>query len=125
MSLEDNILHVLDIMRSEQSQFIQRSDARLDRMEANCDLMRASIAEHGKEIAIVKERQTLHAKRISGITRALGKEQETTQRMRVDLIERTATKRAVLKIGKAVWDTKVFWFPVLLATLVYLGLVTR
>lgn len=105
MDRDDKIMMVLGEVRSD----VRNQNKRIRRMDRNIDVIRNSVQAQGIRMASLQ--CDARGKQISDLYKALGKEEESTQQIRIQLAEQTAVKRWWSGVGGAIWGTKSYWIP--------------
>lgn len=86
---------------------------RVVRIEANQDLLRASVEEHGRRIVALP--CDLRRRQIAGLARAVSRQSDSANKLELQLVEQQAVGKAISGAAQAVWAARGWWVPAVAA----------
>jgi precorrin isomerase len=116
MTIEEKVLYKLGEIVGEMRE--QRRDLR--RIRADSEMVKQALHQQGKALGELPCRE--HGRRISDLYESVGQVREDTGRIVLADVERQAVRRWWRRVLAAIWDTKIYWLPLLGAALAAVGL---
>lgn len=108
MTEDNRILLLLGEMRGEHRAAYER----LRSLETTMELVRQALQEQGKQIAALP--CDARRKQISDLFKTMGKEIETTARIKLQMAEEKAVRRWWASFVVRIWDARAYWVPALM-----------
>lgn len=108
MGTEKQVLYLLGEVHGK----LEAQGQQLDRVERSMDMQRKDVRNlHVRMSALPCDH---HAQQLGELYAKNDEVRETTAKFRIAEVERTAVRRWWARVGRVLWETKVYWLPPLL-----------